>query len=115
LHGSNIVWLNTGDLHDIEADGVKATFVWDSNASVGGSMIKLPSGFDGTIVTDAEEFRAVVIAGDIDYTSTGSDDTKNLAAGSYLESTGQFTHRMANDSGEEATVYIRSSSNYEVR
>ncbi|MGQ7269972.1 DUF4437 domain-containing protein [Marinobacter sp. V034] len=51
----------------------------------------------------------------MNYNSRGSSDTKTLAAGSYLESTGQFTHGFRNDSDEETTIYIRSNSNYEVR
>ena len=115
LHKSNIVWLDSSELHDIDADGVTSTQVWGSDAGVGGSMIKLPPNFEGEISTDAGEFRAVVIAGDIGHASEGSKKLTRLAPGSYVESTGAFVHEIRNDSGSDATIYIRSDDRYRVQ
>lgn len=115
LHETNIVWLNNSELHNIEADNVEATFVWDSDADLGGSMIKIASGFEGEIRTNASEFRAVVIGGEVTYQAKGLDTEKHLEAGSYIESTGRFTHRIANDSDRVATLYIRTNSRYTVK
>lgn len=115
LHKNNIVWLNSSRLHDINAENVEAIFVWGSDAGVGGSMIKVPAGFNGEISTEAGEFRAVVIGGGITYSSHGSNEAKELAAGSYLESTGMITHEIKNEGDEAATIYIRSDGKYEVK
>lgn len=96
LHKDNIVWLNDGELHEITAAGVSSTYLWGSTADMNGSMIKLPVGFKGTISTHASEFRAVVIAGDVDYHSVDITSPISLSAGSYVESTGNFKHQLVN-------------------
>ncbi|GAL10262.1 hypothetical protein JCM19233_1239 [Vibrio astriarenae] len=114
LHTNNIVWLGSSDLHDINVEGVQATYVWGNAAEMNGSMIKLPSGFDGSINTQAPEFRAVIISGDVEYRSEDAKKETHLAAGSYIESTGNFTHHIINDSENEVTIYIRTSDKYQV-
>ncbi|MDU0356075.1 DUF4437 domain-containing protein [Paraglaciecola aquimarina] len=114
LHRDNIVWLNDSDLNDINVDGVQTTYVWGSTAKMNGSMLKLPAGFAGKITTDAKEFRAVVIAGTLEYHSKEQQKSQNLSPGSYLESTGKFTHSFANQGDTAATIYIRTNSKYQV-
>ncbi|MCW9054302.1 MAG: DUF4437 domain-containing protein [Motiliproteus sp.] len=113
LHKDNIAWMNNSDLHDINAKGVNATFVWGSTSAMGGSMVKLPSGFKGAITTKASEFRAVVISGEVNYDSKDYDTT-TLSAGSYVESTGNFNHQIENKNDKEAIIYIRTNSKYQV-
>ena len=112
LHADNIVWLNSSDLNDINAQGVQTTYLGGSTADMNGSMIKLPAVFKGEIKTDASEFRAVVIAGAVEYNSSEQDKAQNLSAGSYVESTGNFTHTIENTSDKTATIYIRTNSKY---
>lgn len=115
LHRDNMVWLNDGDLHDISATGVRATYVWGSTADMSGSMVTLPIGFEGTINTQASEFRSVVIAGTIKYQSKEVESAITLDAGSYVESTGKFTHAIKNEGDKEATIYIRTNSQYQIK
>ncbi|WP_286222779.1 DUF4437 domain-containing protein [Marinobacter apostichopi] len=114
LHVDNVVWLENSDLHKINADNVQATHLWGSSAETGGSMIKLGVGFEGELTTEASEFRAVVIGGEVSYSARDLDGAKTLSAGSYIESTGAYTHRFANDSDDEATIYIRTNSAYQL-
>ncbi|MCQ8878377.1 DUF4437 domain-containing protein [Pseudoalteromonas shioyasakiensis] len=113
LHKNNIVWLKADELKNIEVDGVLSTTLWGSDVGMNGSMIKLPAGFKGKVITDASEFRAVVIAGTIEYKS----QTKplKLSPGSYLESEGKYSHFIENQSDNEATLYIRSNKDYQVK
>jgi quercetin dioxygenase-like cupin family protein len=115
LHKDNIVWLNDSELHDVSAPGVSSTYVWGSAADMNGSMVKLPVGFNGSISTDASEFRAVVIAGEVKYQSEDVSSPITLSAGSYVESTGAFEHQIVNEGKGEATIYIRTDSDYQVR
>ncbi|CDT62799.1 conserved exported hypothetical protein [Vibrio coralliirubri] len=115
LHKDNIVWLNSSDLHDISVEGVQSTYVWGSTSSMGGSMIKLPAGFEGKVTTGASEFRAVVIAGSIEYNSKDQSSELTLTPGSYVESVGQFSHDIVNKGDSEATIYIRTNSKYQVK
>ncbi|MCG7554827.1 DUF4437 domain-containing protein [Pseudoalteromonas sp. Of11M-6] len=114
LHRDNLVWLNNHDLHDIKAEGVKSSFLWNSNSTLGGSMVKLPVGFNGSISTQASEFRMVVISGEINYRANPKNAVKNLAAGSYIESTGQFSHKITNQTDREVIIYIRTNAKYQV-
>ena len=114
LHRDNIVWLNASDLDDIHVDGVQTTYLWGSMADMNGSMIKLPPGFKGDVKTDASEFRAVVIAGAVEYHSQEQETALNLSPGSYVESTGAFTHSIENKGDTPATVFIRTNSEYQV-
>ncbi|EGQ7901763.1 DUF4437 domain-containing protein [Vibrio alginolyticus] len=114
LHKDNIVWLDSSDLHDLNVEGVKSTYVWGSTADIGGSMVKLPAGFKGSIDTKATEFRAVVISGSVEYTSDDMKKAQRLAPGSYVESVGDFSHEITNNTDSEATIYIRTNSQYQV-
>ena len=114
LHKDNMIWLNNGELHDINASDVYSTYLWSSTAEMNGSMVKLPAGFKGTIGTQASEFRAVVIAGEVDYQSVEVTSPVSLSAGSYVESTGNFNHQLVNESQQETIIYIRTNSAYQV-
>ena len=115
LHRDNIVWLYDSDLHNLEADGVQSTYLWGNTAAINGSMVKLPSGFEGSITTEASEFRAVVISGEISYDSKDLETAVKLGAGSYIESEGKFTHEITNSGNEAVTIYIRSDDKYNVK
>lgn len=115
LHRDNIVWLNPSDLNNIKADGVGSAYVWVSTAGMNGSLLKLAVGFKGEITTSASEFRAVVIAGAVEYNSKEQKESLNLNPGSYLESTGQFTHTIANNSDTESIIYIRTNVRYQIK
>ncbi|MBQ4830143.1 DUF4437 domain-containing protein [Alteromonas sp. MMG017] len=114
LHKDNIVWLDDGQLPNISVPGVSSTYLWGNTADINGSMVKLPAGFKGTIGTQASEFRAVVIAGDVEYQSVEVTSPVSLSAGSYVESTGTFNHQLVNKSKQETTIYIRTNSAYRV-
>lgn len=125
LHRDNIVWLSSSDLHNIDAEGVQSTYVWgtttkgsttakNGSVSMNGSMIKLPAGFNGSIISKAPEFRAVVIAGSIEYGKADKRPAQTLRPGSYVESTGNITHGIENKSNAEAIVYIRTNAGYTI-
>lgn len=114
LHKDNIVWIDSSELENIHAEGVESAFLWDSNTEMNGSMIKLPAGFKGSIDTNANEFRAVVISGAVEYQSNDTENAQNLVPGSYFESTGDFSHEITNTANGETTIYIRTNRNYQV-
>lgn len=114
LHANNIVWLDSSDLDNVNVDGVKSTYVWGSPKALAGSMIKVPAGFNGAIKTKASEFRAVIIAGKIEYSSKELSVAQILSPGSYVQSQGRFIHKMVNSSETEVTLYIRTNRPYQV-
>lgn len=115
LHIDNIVWLQKSDLVNIEADGVSATYLWGDTNSVYGTLIKLPSGFEGSISSKGGEFKAVVIKGSLNYKQDSSAGALTLNAGNYIETSTTATHEVRNVSDADAIVYVRSSSKYQVK
>jgi len=114
LHASNLVWLGADNLEFVKSDGVEIAMLWGStiDGEVGGSLIKLQSGFKGSISTDTNEFRAVVIQGKLGYIDLNQQKGKNLLPGSYIGSTGKYEHRFS--ANEETLIYIRTNGIYRV-
>ncbi|WP_153916493.1 DUF4437 domain-containing protein [Shewanella sp. TC10] len=115
LHESNLVWLDQTDVTFVDGDKAQVTSLWGSNKAgeLGGAMVKLPAGFKGTINTDAQEFRGIVIKGAVEYQSVETNKSKTLAAGSYFGSTGKFDHEITVSEGG-ASIYIRTDGKYSV-
>ncbi len=72
-------------------------------------MVKIPKGFKGSIDSDASEFKAVVISGSLEY-----NEATTLKPGSFITSQGKSRLAIENDTNEDAIVYIRASSPYDV-
>lgn len=115
LHADNMVWQDDSDLYSIKTDNAEATQLWRSTADMNGSMVKLGAGFEGELTTDASEFRAVVISGEVSYNPRDLEAPKLLEAGSYVESTGGYTHQLENQSDDEVILYIRTNSQFYVQ
>lgn len=79
-----------------------------------GTLLKLPTGFSGKILSQGSVFRAVVIAGELQYTMPKEKVVKTLEAGSYFGSTGEAVHPIAPTATEEVIIYIRTNGKYEI-
>ncbi|MBU3021285.1 DUF4437 domain-containing protein [Aestuariibacter sp. A3R04] len=115
IHADNMVWLHDSDVASISANGVSATYLWGDTNAVYGSMIKLPEGFSGSIVSDADEFKAVVISGKLAYLDENASKPTLLQAASFIEASGDTTHNIRNVADGESIVFIRTSSPYQVK
>ncbi|MEL0636768.1 DUF4437 domain-containing protein [Marinomonas sp. TI.3.20] len=115
LAESNIVWLDKSDVKSIHGKNAEISSLWGSNkvGKLGGSMVKLPAGYQGNIDVNAKEFRAVVIKGDVSYQSAETKQEKELTPGSYFGSTGKFEHGLS-VSSTGATIYIRTNGKYDI-
>lgn len=115
LHESNLVWLNESALRNINVDDVQVTSLWTSpnNDNLAGSMVELPVAFKGTIKVNANEFRAVVIKGNVNYQSSETKLLTQLPAASYFSSIGEFQHNISSIK-EKATIYIRTNGEYKI-
>ncbi|GAB4293369.1 MAG: hypothetical protein Kow0083_06510 [Methylophaga sp.] len=117
LHRDNMVWENNHDSHRLLAEGVESTFLWGNTnkAQLNGSLVKLPAGFQGEIVTSANEFKAIVIQGQIAYHTSQSDMERPLRAGSYFGSEGKFSHVLSVPDSREVILYIRTDDEYAIK
>ena len=114
LHIDNMVWLQKSDLVNIEADGVSATYLWGETSSVYGTLVKLPSGFEGSIKSNGDEFKVVVIKGSLNYSQNNAPRKIELNTGSYIESSTAAHHSFENANQSETIVYVRTSSKFSV-
>ena len=113
LSQSDIDWSVIKNTDSTSSQQVLITNLWGSNdkGKLGGVMIKIPAGYTANIAVNAEEFRSVIIEGDINYQSNTVTD-KKLTPGSYFASGGQFNHQIASSQG--ATLYIRTNGIFSI-
>lgn len=100
----NIVW-SAFPGFSFDGKSPEIAYLWGDirEAATNGIFIKLPPSFLGTIHSEAESFRAVVISGHVVH---ASDEKQRLDPGSYFGSSGSFGHGL--EVGEESTVlYVR--------
>lgn len=115
LHRSNMVWLKAKDVTFVkEKSGVEVSPLWGSLAhgKLGGTFIKLPAGFNGILNVEAEEFRAVIVKGKVEYQSIEQTTSTKLTSGSYFDSSGKFLHNIKTSA--EALIYIRTNGTFTV-
>ena len=114
-HSTNMVWLNQKDAKAVDNTTAQITQLWGSTkvGELGGALVKLPANFSGTIVSNAKEFRAVVIGGNVEYLASSTNNkSKALIAGSYFSATDKFSHQLS--TRKATTIYIRTNGVYQV-
>jgi len=103
IDAANVVW------SEESADGVKKAYLWGSplKGELYGSFLKLPAGYDGTITSDGEVFRAIVIQGSPLYQLPGEATPSVLDPGSSFSSKGDALHSISTDA--ETLIYVRTN------
>ncbi|WP_143525140.1 DUF4437 domain-containing protein [Labilibacter marinus] len=119
---TNLVWLNASDIRWVKpsndsANGTKVAFLWGNTkaGALGGTMVKLPAGFNGELVSYDAVLRSVVVQGNIQHQVPGEEKIKDLETGSYFGSKGTGIHKLSNPNNTEAVIYIRTDGNYEIK
>ena len=122
VDASNIVWLDASILSEEgprqrlrSAGGPAVAFLWGapSERDYYGAFVKLPSRFDGRIVSQAPSFRAIVISGLPRYGATHADST-SLEPGSYFASDGPSAHHVSSGIEDDTILYVRTNGRFEV-
>ncbi|WP_430933780.1 DUF4437 domain-containing protein [Saccharicrinis sp. 156] len=120
---SNIVWLDASDVKWIDqpetaamSNGPKVAFLWGKPQvdELNGTLIKLPAGFSGKIVSHGSSFRSVLIKGEPQYQVGGKNDVKILELGSYFASTGGGVHQITSSATSECVFYVRANGACEI-
>lgn len=107
---SNIVWV---DATTTDKPAQRA-YLWGDpqDGEPYGSLLKLPAGYTGRLMSEGSVFHAVVIEGELDYTLPGENESTSLDPGSSFSSNGESVHTFS--SGTESVVYIRTNGKLEV-
>ncbi|MFK8101170.1 MAG: DUF4437 domain-containing protein [Saprospiraceae bacterium] len=113
---TNLVWLTAAKTKIIDQakSNVAVAFLWENNAMTG-NLVKLPTDFDGEIISDGAQFHAILIAGEAEYFVPQSKETKSLDPGSYFTSTGKAKHEIKISKGLETIIYIRTNGELKIR
>lgn len=114
IHKSNIVWQSQNDPVFVNSREPETANLWGSTkrGELGGSLVKLPAGFQGKMLVDAKEFRVVVVKGKILYNNSEIRKPETLLTGSYFDSRGNFSHQIT--APEETIFYIRTNGIYRI-
>lgn len=118
MHADNMVWQSVesspAKTKTPLALEIEKVNLWGStkNGELGGSLIRIPARFKLDLKASANEFRAVVITGDLNYQSTEQSESKKLSVGSYFSSQGQFNHAI--EATSPTVVYIRDNGDYQI-
>lgn len=110
---SNIVWVDLNE-EASSNNSPKIAYFWGDpeGKEPYGTLVKLPVGFSGKILSDAPSFRAVVIQGQAQYQL--EKETKTLEAGSYFSSEGKSVHLISSDLDKASVLYIRTNGAFKV-
>lgn len=121
---SNMVWLDASYTQLIENNqktppnlGPEIAFLWGKlkNNELNGSVIKIPAGFNGEIISSGSIFNAIVIEGNIQYQMPNQSNLIDLEPGSHFSSEGESIHKISSNSETESIIYIRTNSTFKVR
>lgn len=112
MHASNLVWSSAIDSNASNNSGVKLASLWEGEDTVSGFLVKLPRGFQGKLLSNAEKMHAVVVSGAVSYSSFEKPKSLILEPGSYFSSTGDFAHSLS--VSDESQLYLRLNGKFEL-
>ncbi|MEO0410828.1 MAG: DUF4437 domain-containing protein [Pseudomonadota bacterium] len=122
LVSSNMVWLSADELSWIEtrADGGSspmAAFLWGDiqEGSLSGSIVKLPTGYEGELLTIAGELKAVIIQGKVTHSVSGIRGDVELGIGGYFSSLQRVRHSLNCRAEESCLVYVRTQGRFHLQ
>ena len=111
IERDNLVWLDASETKLIRSSrsesGPEIAFLWESK-DLKGYLVKLPSEFNGEIVSTGQTFHGILIEGVLTYRLPQTQELKELDPGSYMSSKGSSRHPITSVKGTECIIYIRT-------
>ena len=119
LMRSNMVWMTADAFDWIEADieGLEVALLWGdlSAGELSGSMLKLPAGFAGKVVSKGGDLKAVTVQGQIEHAVLGLPDNTVLTPGGFFGSDEAVEHLISCEVQSECLLYIRTAGQFRVK
>ncbi|MEM6653057.1 MAG: DUF4437 domain-containing protein [Pseudomonadota bacterium] len=119
LMRSNMMWMTADEFDWIEVDreGPEVALLWGdlSAGELSGSMLKLPAGFSGKVVSEGADFKAVTVQGQIAHDVLGLREETFLTSGGYFGSDEDVEHLVSCELQSECLVYIRTTGKFRVK
>ncbi|MEM9569892.1 MAG: DUF4437 domain-containing protein [Pseudomonadota bacterium] len=119
LMSSNMMWMTADAFNWIEADmeGPEVALLWGdlSADELSGSMLKLPSGFTGKVVSEGGDIKTVTVQGEIEHAVLGLPDKSVLTPGGFFGSDEGVEHLVSCERQSECLIYIRTAGQFRVK
>ena len=115
LDASNVVWLAPPTSKNTRPKSETA-FLWGhpQKNELNGRLIKLPSGFSGSLISRGLSLRAVVISGEPKYRGQNQTNGTFLAPGSLFSSDGTAKHQVSCPGDQACVIYVRVEGELEI-
>ena len=118
LMQSNMVWMTPSEfawLHPTENEA-RVALLWGelSPGMLSGSLVELPEGFAGTLSTQGDALKAVMIQGELTHTVSGAGPEVNLTPGGYFSSDEGVEHSVSCKGETKCLVYVRTAGRFHV-
>lgn len=112
---SNIVWIDPAGALGSKPRP-KVAYLWGEpqEGELNGALLKLPTGFAGTVRSHGSTLHAVVIQGRPWYRLTADADIQTLEPGSSFSSEGESAHQISCDPEEDCVIYLRTEGQFDV-
>lgn len=118
LMRSNMMWMTADEFDWIAADreGPEVALLWGdlSAGEPSGSMLKLPAGFSGKVVSEGADIKAVTVQGQIQHAVSGLPDEIVLAPGGFFGSDDGVEHLVSCAPQSECLLYVRTAGQFRV-
>ncbi|MEM1229362.1 MAG: DUF4437 domain-containing protein [Pseudomonadota bacterium] len=118
LLASNLVWMSANEFQWIDANAVGANVatLWGNPkpGSLAGFMLTVPSGFEGSLWSQFDDIKAVVIKGVFAHSVKPHTPVKTLKTGGYFASANDTQHSISCSSESECQLYIRTAGRFRV-
>lgn len=110
VDATSITWKTTFE------NGPKIAFPWDNpkNDQSKKTLVNLPSGFEGKIISKGPTFRVIVIKGKTKLRSIAEAKFKILKPGSYFSSKGELVYQVLCEAGKECIIYVGTDGKFDV-
>lgn len=114
MHSSNLVWQTSSTSSVTSHKNAQISWLWGrlTGDHARGFLLRLKSGFNGSILSHKDDLKAVIIKGNVDYHSVEHKQLETLSPGSHFRSKGRFQHNVV--VRDEAIVYVRTNGEVNV-
>jgi quercetin dioxygenase-like cupin family protein len=121
--GEEPVWMKASGMPWAEPSGAGASAAGPKVAALPGNpqddrlrrtLLKLPSGFDGSVRSHGSIFHAVVVQGRPKHEVSGKTDGESLEPGSYFGSEGEVVHQLTCEGQDDCLIYVRTEGEFDV-
>lgn len=115
VDASKITWSDPYKITP-SGNGPKVAFLWGNpnDDQSKGTLVQLPAGFVGKMVSQGSTFRAVIIKGKTKHRITVEANFQTLSPGSYFHSKGESKHHVSCELEKDCIIYVNTNDKFDI-